>query len=132
MSDKSAILIDKIDQVTGDAAFLEAIGHHALLCHGPGEDSICPLLTGEGCSLLTEAHGILFELDLDQPQHRAILARYKQVVAEDVPIRVVIRPDQVGRYPELLRGLKVSTRSPGNAELDGLAAETEAAEYYLG
>jgi hypothetical protein len=71
-------------------------------------------------------------LDLDQPQHRAILALYKEVVPEDVPIRVVIRPDQVGRYPELLRGLKVWTRSPGNAELDGLAAEAEAAEYYLG
>ena len=70
---------------------LEKIGHPALVCHGP-HDGECPLLTGEGCEKFDEAHGIVFELDLDRAQHRAILERYLALARDDLPIRVVASP----------------------------------------
>jgi hypothetical protein len=89
------------------------------------------LLTGDGCPLAENAHGIVFELDLDQPQHRAILAEYKESLRSDVPIRVVVRPGQAQEYADLLRGLKVVTSVAVAGDLDALAAEVEAADSGL-
>ena len=46
--------------------------------------------------MVDSAHGIVFLLDLDRPQHRAILRRYREVVRADVPIRAVVKPGQRG------------------------------------
>lgn len=70
----------------------------------------------------------MFQLDLDRPQHRAILARYKEILRDDVAIWVVARQEQVTRYTDLLSGLKVLSHSPVAGDLDGLAAEVEAAD----
>lgn len=70
----------------------------------------------------------MFELDLDRPQHRAILARYKDSLRSDLPIRVVVQPDQATKYAELLKGLKVLDHIPVAGDLDALAAEVEAAD----
>jgi len=111
-----------------DRQFLEQLGHRVMVCNGPQPGRICPILSGEGCELAENAHGIVFELDLDRPQHQAILARYKESLRSDVPIRVVARPGQAAKYPDLLTGLKVWTHVPVAGDLDGLAAEVDAAD----
>ena len=114
-----------------DHEFLEQLGHRVMVCPGPGPGTTCPLLTGDGCALAENAHGIVFELDLDQPQHREILADYKESLRSDVPIRVVVRPGQALEYADVLRGLKVITSVPVAGDLDSLAAEVEAADSGL-
>jgi hypothetical protein len=111
-----------------DRKFLEQLGHRVMVCPGPAPGTLCPILTGEGCVLAEAAHGIVFELDLDQAQHRDILARYKESLRSDVPIRVVVDPDQATKYPDLLKGLKVLDHTPVAGDLDALAAEVEAAD----
>lgn len=113
-----------------DQQFLERLGHRVMVCHGPETGRLCPILSGEGCQLAEGAHGIVFELDLDRPQHRAILERYKDSLRSDVPIRVVVRPDQITKYAGLLKGLKVLDHVPVAGDLDGLAAEVEASDSY--
>ena len=99
-----------------------------MVCPGPAPGTICPILTGEGCVLAEGAQGIVFELDLDDAQHRDILTRYKESLRRDVPIRVVVPPDQARKYPDLVRGLKVLTHPPVAGDLDALVTEAEAAD----
>jgi hypothetical protein len=98
------------------------------MCHGPEHD-VCPLLVDDECEKLNAAHGIVFQLDLDRPKHRAILKRYQDVVAEDKPIVAVVRQGQKAKYRELLAGVQVWESEPTAAELDGLAATVEAADW---
>ena len=114
-----------------DHEFLEQLGHRVMVCPGPASGTMCPILTGDGCELAENAHGVVFELDLAQPQHRAILAEYKESLRSDVPIRVVVGPGQAQEYADLLRGLKVLTRIPVAGDLDALAAEVESADSDL-
>ena len=111
-----------------ERSFLEKVGHPALVCHGPHEGQLCPLLAGKGCAKFEAAHGIVFELDLDTPQHRAIVKRYQKLAQEGMPIRVVATPEQADRYREALDGVEVWTHLPTAADLDGFAAEVEAAD----
>lgn len=110
-----------------DREFLEQLGHPVLVCHGPQPGKLCPILSGQGCPLAEDADGIVFELDLDRPQHRAILRRYKESLRSDLPIHVVVRPGQEIEHSELLHGLKVWTHVPVAGDLDALAAQVEAA-----
>lgn len=109
--------------------FLARLGHPVEVCHGPEYGTLCPILSGERCEKVEGAHGIVFNLDLDRPQHRAILARYQDTVDPIVPMRVVVRPGQERTYFELLRRLPVWTHEPTVAELDGFAAQVEAADW---
>lgn len=109
-----------------ERSFLEKLGHPAMVCHGPHEGTVCPLLAGKGCGDFEAAHGIVFELDLDRPQHRAIVTRYRELGREGLPIRVVATPEQAERYREVLAGVEVWTHEPTAADLDGFAAEVEA------
>lgn len=111
-----------------DREFLEQLGHRVMVCHGPQPGTPCPLLTGEGCALAEAAHGIVFELDLDQDQHRDILAQYKDSLRSDLPIHVAVRSGQASKYPALVKGLKVWDHSPVAGDLDAVAAEVEAAD----
>jgi hypothetical protein len=123
------ILFDVPDGVEPiDRSFLEQSGHSVLVCRGPVAKELCPILSGEGCSLAVEAQGIIFELDLDRPQHRAILAKYEDSLRGDIPIRAVVRPGQEHQYRDLLAGLKVWTHQPVAGDLDGFVAEVEAAD----
>jgi hypothetical protein len=108
-----------------DVSFLERNDHPVLVCHGPGADTTCPLLSGEGCELFGAAHGVVFQLDLDHPEHLAILEQYRDL-RPDLPIRVVARPDQADRYGELFSAFEVIVHDPTAADLDGFAAEVEA------
>lgn len=111
-----------------DKSFLERLGHRVMVCGGPAEGQLCPILRGEGCELADGADGIVFELDLDRAQHRAILREYKTSLRSDVPIRVVVPREQWAEHAELLAGLKVLPHAPVAGDLDGLAAEMEASE----
>lgn len=111
-----------------DREFLEQLGHHVEVCHGPPQGSLCPILTDRGCPLAQGAKGVVFELDLDRPQHRAILLKYKSSLRDDIPIRVVVRPGQNERYADLLAGLRTWSWMPVAGDLDGLAAEVDAAQ----
>jgi hypothetical protein len=111
-----------------DRSFLERNGHGVVVCHGPDDGTVCPLLSGAGCDAVDGAHGVVFALDLDDAQHRAILDRYREVIAPDVPIRVVVGPGQREAYRELLDRFEVWERDPTAADLDGFAAEVEAAD----
>ena len=111
-----------------DRSFLERTGHSVVVCHGPDHGTVCPILAGTGCDKVDEAHGIVFVLDLERPQHRAILHRYREVSRPDVPIRAVVRPGQRERYADQLEGVELWEHEPTVADLDGLAAEVEAAD----
>lgn len=127
---RSLILVDVPHGESLAADFLEDLGHPVLLCHGPAHATLCPILSGKGCTMVEGAHGIVFELDLERPQHRAILKRYKEVVRDDVPIRVVVTQEQTVKYSELLKGVRVWTHRPNVGDLDGFAAEVEAADRF--
>jgi hypothetical protein len=71
---------------------------------------------------------VVFALDLDRPQHRAIVRRYRELARPDVPIRVVVTPEQARHYATELSDLEVLTHAPSVADLDGFAAEVEAAD----
>ncbi len=132
MSDRNVILVDLPEGENQDSDFFEDLGYSLVLCHGPGHGTLCPLLArGGSCSKAEEAHGVVFRLDLDRPQHRAILRRYQEVLREDVPIRVVTTPEQANRYAPLLAAVQVWTHHPGIGDLDGFAAEVEAADRFL-
>lgn len=126
--DSGYILIDSPDGVgPRNRAFLEGLGHAVMTCGGPQHGELCPILSGDGCPLAEGADGIVFELDLDRPQHRAILRKYKAVLRPDLPIRVLARSDQVARHRELLSGLRVWDHIPAAGDLDAIAAEVESA-----
>jgi len=117
-------------EVPVDSEFLVRLGHPVEVCHGPAGKTACPLVKGEGCPLVENAHGVVFELDLDRPQHRAILAKYKGELSEDVPIRVAVRPGQEKEFAPLLQGVRVWTHQPVAGDLDALAAEVDAADQF--
>lgn len=114
-----------------DRGFLESIGQHVVVCHGPELGHLCPILAGKSCPLVEGAHGLVFEFDLDRPQHRAILKKYRETVRSDLPIRVVVSRAQAIQYAELLKGLKVMHHRPVAGDLDALAAEVEASDVFV-
>lgn len=127
--ERSVVLLDA-EHGAGefDREILERLGHPVTVCNGPEVGTLCPLLGGHGCPKFEQAHGIVFALDLDRPQHRAILRRYREAGREDLPIRVVVRPDQAERYADLLGEVQVWTGEPTVADLDGFAAQVEATD----
>jgi len=129
-TDHGLILIDVApgEVANFDRSFLEKTGHPVVVCHGPDQRALCPLLAGRGCDMVDKAHGIVFLLDLDRPQHRAILDRYRDVVRADVPITAVVKPGQKERYAAILDRVEVLEHEPTVADLDGLAAEIEAVD----
>ena len=129
---RGLVLLDapNCDKVAFDVSFLERNEHPVVLCPGPKPGQLCPLLGEGACSKYEAAHGVVFELDLDRPQHRAIVERYR-ALNPDIPIRVVVRSGQADQYRAALADVQLWTREPTVAELDGFAAEVEAADRYL-
>ncbi len=131
MPEPSKILFDSPPDLdaTPVIAYLSRLAHQVEVCHGPGDDTPCPILSGMGCEKVSSAHGIIYHLDLDKPAHREILREYRRRVPSDVPLRVVVQPGQERKYAELLRGLPVWTHDPSPSELAGFAALVDAADY---
>jgi hypothetical protein len=124
------ILVDVSPGADGTftTSFLGKVGHPVLVCHGPHEGEVCPLLAGKGCERYEEAHGIVFDLDLDVPQHREILRRYRSLRREDLPIHVVTTDEKAQLHRDVLTDVEVWTHEPTAADLDAFAAEVEAAD----
>lgn len=91
-----------------DVEFLERLGHKVIVCNGPSSEHRCPILEGRSCDLVEGAHGVVFGLDLDRAKHRAVLARYRGSLRDELPIRVVARADQLDRNAPLLDGLETA------------------------
>jgi hypothetical protein len=126
---RSVVLLDVLEgQGEFERSLLERLGHQVMTCDGPDMKTLCPLLGGRGCAKFDEAHGIVFELDLDRAQHRAILGRYQAEGSAGLPIRVVVSPEQRERYADLLAPVEVWDHSPTVVDLDGFAAQVEAAD----
>jgi hypothetical protein len=126
------VLLDVlVDETEFDRSILERLGHPVVTCSGPEVETLCPLLGGAGCEKFDRAHGIVFELDLDRPQHRAIVERYRRLARDDMPIRVVVRADQQERYADLLAAVQVWDHAPTVADLDGFASQVEAADRFV-
>jgi hypothetical protein len=126
--DNNILVVAPSGTSTFDRDILDRLGHDVTICDGPGPDQPCPLLAHGDCPLFDDAHGIAFELDLDQATHREVLGRYGELAPLDRPIRVVVRPGQAERHGALLDRFEVWTSEPTVAELDGFAAEVEAAD----
>jgi len=126
---EGTVLLDVTDASYASFAkeFLERTGHEALVCHGPSE-GLCPLLAGAGCEKIDAAHGVVFQFDLDRPEHRTILARYQKILDPEIPIRVVVEHGQDRLYAELLAGTEVWAREPTAGDLDAFAAQVESAD----
>ena len=120
-----------LDVTLGDEAFdrdlLEKLGHPVLVCHGPAHGSACPGIAGD-CPMRDEAHGVVFQLDLDRPAHRTILKRARSILPDDVPVRAVVLPGQDVKYAEILTDVQAWVQEPTAGELDGFAAQVEAAD----
>ena len=128
MKDTSGVILDvtPFDEPI-DRNLFEQMGHPVMVCHGPEWGHVCPIVTGH-CSMVNSAHGIVFRLDLDRPVHRVILKRYQEAVADDVPLVVVVEPGQGEEYADILTNVQVWVGEPTIAEIDGFAAQTEAAD----
>jgi len=123
------ILLDITSADDGfDRDLLERFGHAVKVCHGPAHGALCPLLAEKGCADFEQAHGVLFELDLDRPQHRAILRRYRELARPEVPIRAIVTSGQAVRYAGEFSDVELLPHAPNVADLDGFAAEVEAAD----
>ncbi len=125
METLDAILWDCGGNRSTQADLLEKLGHHVETCPGPPHATLCPILKGESCEKLASASGVIFDLDLDRAQHRAILAKYQELLGSEIPIRAVIRSGQELEYTELLAGVDVWTHEPTAADIDGFAAVLE-------
>lgn len=132
MPDASVILADLPDGEEIARGFLENLGHPVVVCHGPAPGTLCPILATDHCPKVESAHGVIFALDLDRPQHRKILHEYLSVLREDIPVSIVTTPDQADRYRTELAGIHVWTAPPGIGDLDGFASEVEAADLVRG
>jgi len=111
-----------------DARLFDMWEHPVDVCSGPDVKSLCPLLGGTGCAMFEAAHGIVFKLDLDRPQHRAILREYRELAGEQTPIRVMCTKEQAEHYASWLTDVEIWDHEPTTADLDGFAAEVEAAD----
>jgi hypothetical protein len=108
---------------------LLSLQHPVTMCHGPTTASPCPILKEGGhCPMIDEAHGIIFELDLDQDEHRRILRRYLEMVDPETPVRVVTSPEAYERHADELHDVDVWTHQPTAGDLDGFAALVEAVD----
>lgn len=112
-----------------DKDFLERLDHPVMVCHGPDWGHACPLLK-DGCDMVDSAHGVIFQLDLDRPQHRTILAKYQETLEDEVPIVAVVPTGQEATYRDLLAGVEVWSDKPTIAQLDGFAARVEAVDDF--
>lgn len=126
---QSRILVDSPDtEAVFDRDILSRMGHGILACRGPDVGTICPILDEGHCDMVDDAHGVIFQLDLDQEQHRNILTRYVEVLDPGIPLRAKVRPGQEERFADLLEGLEVWTEEPSVADLDAFSSRVEAYE----
>lgn len=125
METLDTVLVDCVSDHSWEAAQLERRGHHVVYCAGPPRGTLCPILRNGFCEKVAAASGVIFDLDLDRAQHRAILARYRQVLGPEIPIRIMVTPRQAARYAELLPPSQTWTGPPAETEVGAFLAILE-------
>jgi DNA-binding NtrC family response regulator len=63
--------------LAAQAAALEAAGYDVTTCEGP-DTHPCPVLDGQPCEYLEDADVVVYDLDLDDPQHRDVLTSVRE------------------------------------------------------
>jgi len=111
------------DALYWEEDWLERQDVDVVRCGGPHAPGACPLLRGKACGKIVKADGILFQLNLERPDHRQILKTYSEIL--DIPIRAVVSEVDRDRYRALLTEVEVVTPPMGPAALDAFAAEVE-------
>lgn len=129
MTSLPVILIDSPDETSleEEAKFYRDLGHPVEMCMGPeSREDGCPLLTGRPCPLVENADGVIFQLNLDVPENRQVLAKYISYFDDlGVPVRVVVTEEQKQRWAKLLNLVEVWTTPVTVDKLDGFSAEVE-------
>ncbi len=110
-----------------DKDYPERLGHPVLVSHGPEWGHACPIIKGARPKV-EASRGVIFQLDLDRPQHCVILKRYQEVASDGMPVVAVAKPGQEERYAGRLRNVQVWAKEPTVAELDGFAALLETSD----
>ena len=111
------------DALHWEEDWLERQDVDVVRCGGPHAPGDCPLLEGKACGKIAKADGILFQLNLERPDHRQILKTYSEML--DIPIRAVVSEADRDQYRDLLTEVEVVTPPMGPAGLDAFAAEVE-------
>ena len=88
-------------------------------CLGPDTSAECPLLSGRSCPKAAGADLILFQLDLNNADHRKILRSYR----DEHPATVVaaVSPEEALWWSDELEGVEVIVGPPGTTDLKKLA-----------
>ena len=112
------------DDLAWEQDFLKRLDIPVHSCRGPKDPGGCPILRNERCMKIEGVDGVLFQLNLDRGDHREILGKYLQIL--DVPIRVVVTPEQKERWAGLVGMVETFEAPVGPAKMDAFAAEVAA------
>lgn len=110
MSSASMIVVDLPPGERVDADLLAGLEGPVLVCHGVTGEA-CHTTDGR-CGLSGHSHGVVFEVDLDNPTHLSILLSYREHIGAGVPIRVLVSTEQATRFAAELDGFEVWTEGP--------------------
>ena len=84
------------------SAALRAAGTRPIVCTGPTSDGgACPLLVDEPCPVLADADAVVFDLDLDRDDDRAVLRTLVQDPAAP-PVVTERSRDEARRHADVL------------------------------
>ena len=121
--DVPTILIVDPDAETldDDRAQIVASGAEAIGCLGPDRAMGCPLLYDGVCARFERADGIILQLDLDNEDHRTVLAQY--VALTEVPMKVIASRDEATRWAFFLKHLDVEVDVPTSEVAASLVRE---------
>jgi hypothetical protein len=109
------------DALGWEQEWLTRAGLPVIPCCGPEVEGGCPILNNGRCNKIYDADGVIFQLDLDRPEHRLILRKYIRQLY--VPIRVVVTKEQQKRWAHLLQFVEVFNPPVGPTTLGAFAAE---------
>ena len=107
------------DSLDEESDFFADHGVQAMRCLGPDTSAACPLLVGRGCPKASGADLILFQLDLDNVDHRRILRAYRDERAATVV--AVVSPEEALWWSDELEGVEVMIGPPGTGDLKKLS-----------
>lgn len=110
------------DSLDEETELFASLGVSASRCLGPNTSAGCPLLVGRACKTVDAATTILFQLDLDTPNHRLLLRAYRD--NPDRRIVAVVSPEERDRWAGELGGLELIVGPPRVSDLRGVAAST--------
>lgn len=110
MSSASMIVVDLPAGERVDEELLAGLDGPVLVCHGVTGEA-CHTSDGR-CGLSNHSHGVVFEVDLENPAHISVLLGYREHIGVGVPIRVLVSREQAERFSSHLEGFELWTEGP--------------------